>query len=253
MCDDDIHQGLVDPNFSRRAFGLSAAAAAALAATMAHAQDSVVETDVDVKTPDGVADSALFYPKGKGKWPAVLIWTDIFGLRPVFRDMGRRLAAQGYVVLIPNPFYRKGRATAVGADGFDFSKPEERAKLMPIAASITGPGTVEGDAPAFFAYLDALPQTDKKKKAGTQGYCMGGPLVYRSAAVLPDPHRRRGHLPWRRPGHPDPGQSAPAHPQDEGRGLFRRRRQRRPACAHRQGRAQEGLRRRRQEGHDRRL
>jgi carboxymethylenebutenolidase len=185
MCDDEIHQGQVDPSFSRRAFGLSAAAAAALAATMAHAQDTVEEKDVDVKTPDGMADAALFYPKGKGKWPAVLIWTDIFGLRPVFRDMGRRLAAQGYVVLVPNPFYRMGRAAAVGADKFDFSKPEERAKLMPIAGSITGPGTVEGDAPAFFAFLDAQPQTDKKKKAGTQGYCMGGPLVYRTAAVLP--------------------------------------------------------------------
>jgi carboxymethylenebutenolidase len=186
MCDDEIHQGQVDPSFSRRAFGLSAAAAAALAATMAHAQDTVEEKDVDVKTPDGMADAALFYPKGKGKWPAVLIWTDIFGLRPVFRDMGRRLAAQGYVVLVPNPFYRMGRAAAVGADKFDFSKPEERAKLMPIAGSITGPGTVEGDAPAFFAFLDAQPQTDKKKKAGTQGYCMGGPLVYRTAAVLPE-------------------------------------------------------------------
>ena len=186
MCDDEIHQDLVDPSISRRAFGLSAAAAASLAATLAHAQDSVEEKDVDVKTPDGVADAALFYPKGKGKWPAVLIWTDIFGLRPAFRDMGRRLSEMGYVVLVPNPFYRQGRAAAVGADKFDFSKPEERAKLMPIAASITGPNTVESDAPAFLAFLDAQPQTDKKKGAGTQGYCMGGPLVYRTAAVLPD-------------------------------------------------------------------
>lgn len=185
MCDDEIHQGLVDPRFSRRTFGLSAAAAATLAATLAHAQDSVVEKDVDVKTPDGTADAALFYPKGKGKWPAVLIWTDILGLRPVFRDMGRRLAAQGYVVLVPNPFYRKGRAPAV-TDGLDFTKPDDRAKLTPLAASIGGPGAVENDAPAFFAFLDAQPQTDKKKKAGTQGYCMGGPLVYRTAAVLPD-------------------------------------------------------------------
>jgi carboxymethylenebutenolidase len=186
MCDDEIHQGLVDPSFSRRTFGLSAAAAATLAATMAHAQDTVVEKDVDVKTPDGTADAALFYPKGKGKWPAVLIWTDIFGLRPVFRDMGRRLAAQGYVVLVPNPFYRKGRAAAVGADGFDFSKPEDRTKLMTLAGSIGAPGAVESDAPAFIAFLDAQPQTDKRKKAGTQGYCMGGPLVYRTAAIVPN-------------------------------------------------------------------
>ncbi len=191
MCDDDIHQGedsfkVAETPLSRRAFGLAAAAAATFAADMAHAEATVTEKDVDIKTADGTCDAALFYPSGKGKWPAVLIWTDIFGLRPVFRDMGRRLAAQGYVVLVPNPFYRKGRAQAVGADAFDFAKPDDRAKLMTIAGSIAGPGTVETDAPAFLAFLDAQPQTDKKKKAGTQGYCMGGPLVYRTAAVLPD-------------------------------------------------------------------
>ena len=185
MCDDDIRQDLVDPRFSRRAFGLSAAAAAALAATLAHAEETVVERDVDVKTPDGTADAALFYPKGKGKWPAVLIWTDIMGLRPAFRDMGRRLAAQGYVVLVPNPFYRKGKATEVTA-GLDFAKPDDRPKFMALAGSATGPGAVENDAPAFLAFLDAQPQTDKKKKAGTQGYCMGGPMVYRTAAAAPD-------------------------------------------------------------------
>src|SRR5213083_1668800 len=98
MCDDDIHQfeGTIrapETALSRRAFGLSAT----VAASLAHAQATVVEKDVDIKTPDGTADAALFYPQGKGKWPAVLIWTDIGGLRPVFRDMGRRLAAQGYV------------------------------------------------------------------------------------------------------------------------------------------------------------
>ena len=189
MCDDEIHQfeGTIrvpDVPLSRRAFGLSAAAAATLAAEMAHAQDAVEEKDVDIKTADGTCDAALFYPKGKGKWPAVLVWTDIMGLRPVFRDMGKRLAAQGYVVLIPNPFYRKAKATETVS--LDFSKPDERAKLMPMAATIGAPGAVESDAPTFFAYLDKLPQVDTRKKAGTQGYCMGGPLVYRTAAVLPD-------------------------------------------------------------------
>jgi carboxymethylenebutenolidase len=99
--------------------------------------------------------------------------------------MGRRLAAQGYVVLVPNPFYRKGRATAVTA-GLDFSRPDDRPKFMALAGSIAGPGAVETDAPTFLAFLDAQPQTDTKKKAGTQGYCMGGPLVYRTAAALPD-------------------------------------------------------------------
>jgi carboxymethylenebutenolidase len=194
MCDDDIHQfeGTIlatETPLSRRAFGLSAAAAASLAATvsasMAHAQATVTEKDVDIKTADGVCDAALFYPAGKGKWPAVLIWTDIGGLRPVFRDMGRRLAAQGYVVLAPNPFYRGGRAPAV-TEGLDFGNPDGRAKLMKLAGGATGPNAVETDTPAFLAFLDAQPQTDKKKKAGTQGYCMGGPMVYRAVAVAPD-------------------------------------------------------------------
>jgi len=196
MCDDEIHQfeGTVlapGTKLNRRAFGASAAAAASLAAGLAHAADAkVVEKDVDIKTADGTADAALFYPDGPspgkgGKWPAVLIWTDIGGLRPVFRDMGKRLAAQGYVVLVPNPFYRKGRAPAV-TEGLDFGKPEGRSALMALAGTIAGPNAVETDAPAFFAYLDGLPQTDKKKKAGTQGYCMGGPLVYRTAAAIPD-------------------------------------------------------------------
>jgi carboxymethylenebutenolidase len=187
MCDDEIHQGVVqDPSISRRAFGLSAAAAAALTATMAHAQDSVVEKDVDVKTPDGMADAALFYPKGKGTWPAVLIWPDILGLRPVFRDMGRRLAAQGYVVLVPNPFYRVKRAPIVDPNA-DFNNPADRAKIMDPAnrKGMDDPG-IDRDSIAYLAFLDAQPQTNKKKGAGVQGYCMGGPLTYRTAAIVPD-------------------------------------------------------------------
>jgi carboxymethylenebutenolidase len=187
MCDEDNHPGLFqDIDVSRRAFGLSAAAAAALAATMAHAQETVEEKDVNVKTPDGTADAVLFHPKGKGSWPAVLIWTDIGGLRPVFRDMGRRLAAQGYVVLVPNPFYRVKKAPII--DGpMNFADPVARAKIMDPAnrKGMDAPGT-ERDAVAFLAFLDAQPQTNRKKKAGVQGYCMGGPLVYRTAAVLPD-------------------------------------------------------------------
>jgi carboxymethylenebutenolidase len=191
MCDDEIHQfegtiRVAETPLDRRTFGLAAAAVASLPAGLAHAADlKVVEKDVDIKTADGTCDAALFYPDGKGKWPAVLVWTDILGLRPVFRDMGKRLAAQGYVVLVPNPFYRSGRAPGV-TDGIDFSKAEDRPKFMKLAGGITGPNAVETDAPAFLAFLDGLPQTDKKKKAGTQGYCMGGPLVYRTAAVAPD-------------------------------------------------------------------
>lgn len=182
MCDDDICQG-PRSELSRRAFGLSAAAAAALAASRASAADATVEKTIDIKTADGVCDAALFHPQGRGAWPAVLIWTDNQGLRPVFRDLGRRLAAQGYVVLVPNPFYRKRRAPVPG-DGFDFSKPEDRAQITSLASTLTPEGTVR-DAMAFLSFLDAQPQTNRRRKAGVQGYCMGGPLTFRTAAAAP--------------------------------------------------------------------
>jgi carboxymethylenebutenolidase len=185
MCDDLIHQGLIhDPTISRRAFGLGAAATVVLSSSAASAQGNVVQKDVDVPMASGVADSALFYPEGKGTWPAVLMWTDILGLRPVFREMGQRLAAQGYVVLVPNPFYRNAKAPVVDGS-FDFSKPEDRAKVMPMAAALTA-DAIGSDAKSYVAFLDAQPQTNKKKKMGVQGYCMGGPPTFRTAATAPE-------------------------------------------------------------------
>lgn len=183
MCDDFIHQGLThDPAVSRRAFVAGSAATVVLGSKPAGAEAKVVEKDVNVPMTSGVADSALFYPEGKGKWPAVLVWTDILGLRPVFREMGRRLAAEGYVVLVPNPFYRSKKAPVVDST-FDFSKPEDRAKVMPLAAALTADANIS-DARAFTAFLDQQPQTDTTKKMGVQGYCMGGPLTFRTAAVI---------------------------------------------------------------------
>ena len=179
MCDDEIHQ-FNAPAVSRRALTLSAAALAVMAAAPAFAADEVISKDVTVKTPDGEADAVLFYP-AKGRHPAVLIWTDVFGLRPVFRDMGRRLAAQGYVVLVPNPFYRSMKAVTEP----DYSAPSVRAKYFPMMATLTTATTMK-DGPAFIAFLDAQPQTDTRKKAGVQGYCMGGPLTFRTAAAVPD-------------------------------------------------------------------
>jgi carboxymethylenebutenolidase len=159
MCDEFIHPGLVsDSRLSRRTFGLMTAAVAGTAGA-AHAQSNVTETDVSVKTPDGTCDAVVFHPATKGKWPAVLIWPDIMGLRPAFRDMGRRLAAQGYTVLVVNPFYRSAHAPVIG-DNFDFSNPESRARLMGYRAAMTNEG-VDRDAVAYLAFLDTLPQTDK--------------------------------------------------------------------------------------------
>jgi carboxymethylenebutenolidase len=185
MCDDLIHQGLIhDPTVSRRAFGLGAAATIVLSSSVAEAQVKVVQKDVDVPMASGVADSALFYPEGRGSWPAVLVWTDILGLRPVFREMGQRLAAEGYVVLVPNPFYRNAKAPVVDGS-FDFSKPEDRAKVMPMAAALTADANIS-DAKSYVTFLDAQPQTDRQKKMGVQGYCMGGPLTFRTAATAPE-------------------------------------------------------------------
>jgi carboxymethylenebutenolidase len=183
MCDDDIHQGLVeDPTVSRRAFGLMTAAAAGIAGT-ARAAVPVVEKDVEVKTPDGVADAALYYPEGRGTWPAVVIWPDVMSLRPVFREMGRRLAGEGYVVLVPNLYYRAKRAPVVEG-AFNYGNPEDRAKITPLRATVTPEGT-NRDAAAYVAFLDAQPQTNKARKIGTQGYCMGGPLAFYTAGVAP--------------------------------------------------------------------
>ena len=181
MCDDDINPWIEDPAVSRRAFGAGAAAAVVLTAAEARAQAQVTEKDVKVKTADGEADAALFYPSGKGTWPAVLVWTDIGGLRPVFRDMGRRLAAQGYVVLVPNPFYRSAKPEEYAK--LSFGTPEGRTALMGYRGAMKDEG-VDSDSKAYIAFLDAQPQTNKKKKVGVQGYCMGGPLTFRTTAAV---------------------------------------------------------------------
>lgn len=184
MCDDDIHVGLVhDPAVSRRTFGILSAAAAGGLATSAYAAD-VVEKDVEVKTADGVADAALYYPAGKGTWPGVLIWCDFLSLRPVFREMGRRLAAEGYVVLVPNFYYRTKKAPVIEGT-FNFASAEDRAKITPMRQALTNEAA-ERDAGAYIDFIDAQPQTNKKKKIGVQGYCMGGPLTVRTAGVRPN-------------------------------------------------------------------
>ena len=183
MCDEFIHPGLVeDHRLSRRSFGVMTAVAASLP-TAALAQSNVVEKDVEVKTADGTCDAALFHPAGNGSWAAVLIWPDIMGLRPAFRDMGRRLAAAGYVVLVPNPFYRSAHAPVIG-ESFDFSNQEQRNRLFGYRSAMTDAG-IDHDAQAYLAFLDSQPQTNKAKKAGVQGYCMGGALSFRTAAAVP--------------------------------------------------------------------
>jgi carboxymethylenebutenolidase len=171
----------------RRDFvGLSMAAGIAAATGTATAGElEVIETDVEVKTPDGNCDAAFIHPKN-GSHPGVLLWPDAFGLRPSMRAMAKRLAAEGYSVLVPNPFYRVSKAPFTDASKFDFQNPTDRAKLGPLMGSVNAPGNPEKDAVAYVAFLDAQKEVNKSKKIGTQGYCMGGPLVVRTAAALPN-------------------------------------------------------------------
>jgi carboxymethylenebutenolidase len=180
------HEAAAD--LSRRDFialsvaaGLAAAAGSALAAAQ-----PVVETNVTIKTPDGTCDAAFIHPP-TGSHPGVLIWTDAFGLRPAMRDIGKRIAAEGYSVLVPNPFYRVAKAPVFdSASSFNFQNQADMAKLQPLMGSVNAPGAAEKDAVAYIAFLDAQSQVNKAKKIGTQGYCMGGPLVVKTAAALPN-------------------------------------------------------------------
>ncbi|MEO8501264.1 MAG: dienelactone hydrolase family protein [Vicinamibacteria bacterium] len=167
------------------AMSLAAGVAATTARTINAKELEVVETDVEIKMPDGVCDAAFVHPKA-GSYPGVLLWPDAFGLRPTLRAMARRLAAEGYCVLVPNPFYRISKAPFTDASRFNFQNPDDMAKLRPLMGSVNAPGNPEKDAAAYIAFLDAQKEVDKKKKIGTQGYCMGGPLVVRTAAAFPD-------------------------------------------------------------------
>jgi carboxymethylenebutenolidase len=161
-----------------------AAGIAAAAGTNLDAQQPVTETNVNIKTADGTCDAAFIHP-ASGSHPGVVIWTDAFGLRPSMREIGKRLAAEGYSVLVPNPFYRVAKAPVFeSAADFNFGDPPQRAKLTPLMGSINAAGAAERDAAAFIAWLDAQRQVDKTKKIGTQGYCMGGALVVRTAASV---------------------------------------------------------------------
>jgi carboxymethylenebutenolidase len=191
MCGDGNHQGFIsDTSLTRRTMLLTMGAVAVASGLPlpAFAEDAgarpVSERDVSVKTADGSADAALFTPSGKGKWPAVLMWPDILGLRPVFREMGKRLAAQGYVVLVPNPYYRMKKAPVVEG-AFDFNNKDQMNGIMAFRNGLTD-AMVDRDSTAFVTFLDAQPQTDKRKKAAVQGYCMSGPISFRTAAARPD-------------------------------------------------------------------
>lgn len=180
MCDQDHFDEDVK-RYSRRDLGVmvSAGIGAAFLLPQSAQAVEVAETDVEIKTPDGVCDAYFVTPQ-KGAHAAVLVWPDIFGLRPAFRQMGKRLAETGYSVLVVNPFYRtKKSPVAMSASSTPIQE------VMPLARTLSAK-THTDDAKVLVEWLDAQPQTDKNKKMGTIGYCMGGPIVMRTAAAVPD-------------------------------------------------------------------
>jgi carboxymethylenebutenolidase len=143
-------------------------------------------SNVDVPTPDGAADAYLVRPGERGRYPAVLLYMDAFGPRPRLAEMAERIAGEGYVVLVPNVFYRHGRAPLVDLE--DLQRPENRStmfdKLRPVMASLT-PELAVRDAGGYLDYLAGLDCTDGGP-VGITGYCMGGALALRTAAAHPD-------------------------------------------------------------------
>ena len=183
MCDqdhlDDLHEyeqrGLV----TRRQFGVLVGAGACMVLPQVANAVAVTESEVTIKTPDGTCDAYFVHPT-TGAAPGVLVWPDIFGLRPAFRQMGKRLAESGYSVVVVNPFYRVKKAPTA-AQGATTPIPE----LIPLAQTLNET-TQTTDAKAFVAWLDSQQSVDKGKKIGTQGYCMGGPIAFRTSAAMPD-------------------------------------------------------------------
>src|SRR5271170_5623428 len=169
MCEhDDLDEFARRSNeVTRRQFGAMALGAGLIAALPRLANAAETQgTDLDITTPDGTCDAFFVHPI-KGKHPGVLIWPDIFGLRPTFREMATRLAESGYSVLVINPFYRTKKAPTA-PDHPDFNDPPTRQALMALAGTLN-PTTAVTDARAFVAYLDSQPAVDKKRKMGTTG------------------------------------------------------------------------------------
>ena len=164
---------------TRREFGALLGAGVVMLLPQVANAVTVTESEVTIETPDGTADCYFVHP-ASGTAPGVLVWPDIFGLRPAFRQMGKRLAETGYSVLVVNPFYRVKKAPTADA-GAATPIPS----LLPLAQALNET-THMADAKAFIAWLDQQASVAKNRKVGTQGYCMGGPIAFRTAAAMPD-------------------------------------------------------------------
>ncbi len=191
MCDQHSVDDMIELNkrsgdWTRRQLGQAGlgTAAAFLVPAGANAGGkalAVKEAEISIKTPDGTADTYFVHP-ASGRHPAVLIWTDILGLRPAFRQMARRLAESGYSVLVPNPFYRT-RPAPIVPPGATLQDEKTRSALFALMGTLSAQ-THLTDAKAFIAFLDAQPAINTRRKIATIGYCMGGPIVLRTAGAF---------------------------------------------------------------------
>jgi carboxymethylenebutenolidase len=188
MCDEltvkDNEEFFRKRDLTRRDFNKSTVGVAVtmMLPAVANAMD-VVEEDVLVETPDGMADCYFVRP-AEGAHAAAIVWPDIMGIRPAFRMMGKRLAESGYSVLVVNPYYRTAKGPVI-EEGESFGTPAVRARLMPHARSLS-PETCVSDGRAFVKYLDAQSSVDTNRKIGTTGYCMTGSYTMRLAADMPE-------------------------------------------------------------------
>jgi carboxymethylenebutenolidase len=190
MCDSNTLEDTIEYQLrgalSRRRFGaltLGAGLTTMLVPVVRGDELEVTESEVDIRTPDGTADAYFVHPS-KGAHAAVIVWPDIYGLRPAFRQMGKRLAGSGYAVLVVNPFYRRQRAPTA-PEHADFDDPATRAALGDLVGTLS-PATTHTDAAAFVQWLDGQATVDRRKRMATTGYCMGGPLTMRTAAAVPE-------------------------------------------------------------------
>ena len=177
--DDDLKEFEARGMVTRRQFGVLLGAGIAMMLPKVVNAVAVTDSDVMVTTPDGAADGYFVHP-ASGTAPGVLLWPDIFGLRPANRQMAKRLAESGYSVLVVNPFYRTKKAPTADAGA---ATPIQQ--LMPLAQALNAT-THMTDAKAFIGWLDQQPSVAKNRKMGTQGYCMGGPIAFHTAAAVPD-------------------------------------------------------------------
>ena len=191
MCDETTNEthdlALAARRLTRREFA-ALGAAAALSACASNGNDrpgeqELVEETVRITTADGIADAFFVHP-AKGKWPGVIMWPDIAGLREAKRIMARRLASAGHAVLVVNQYYRSQPAPVMESFS-EFMDPEGRKRAMALYATVT-PDMVTRDAKAFVAFLDAKEAVDTKRGIGSNGYCMGGSFTVRTAAAMPD-------------------------------------------------------------------